>query len=302
MQNILCTGTSGFLGTILKEELLKTARNVTDITDWAKCCVDISKPFEIGNVKGNVNVVLHIAGKAHSIPKTPEEEKAFFNVNYEGTVNLCNAIEKLPNPPRALIFISTVSVYGLDSGDMIKESHPLNGTSPYAKSKIMAEEFLRDWGKENGITIGIVRLPLIAGPNPPGNLGAMINGIKTGRYLSIGKADAKKSVVWASDIVSVFERLAEIGGTYNLTDRYNPSFSELETEISKALNKSKPMKIPLGVAKIIAGAGDLLGSRAPINSDKLKKITSTLTFDDRKAVEALGWNPTYVLDKMKHTV
>ncbi|MBC7915293.1 MAG: hypothetical protein H7Y07_14350 [Pyrinomonadaceae bacterium] len=45
--------------------------------------------------------------------------------------------------------------------------------------------------------------------------------------------------------------------------------------------------------------GDILGKRAPINSVKLKKITSDLTFDDSKAREILGWNPTPVLKGFK---
>lgn len=49
--------------------------------------------------------------------------------------------------PKALIFISTVAVYGCEFGEQITEEHTLNGTTPYAKSKIMAEEYLTNWCK-----------------------------------------------------------------------------------------------------------------------------------------------------------
>ena len=45
--------------------------------------------------------------------------------------------------------------------------------------------------------------------------------------------------------------------------------------------------------------GDIAGKYAPLNSDKLNKITSTLTFDDSKARAAFGWNPTPVLEGFK---
>jgi len=43
----------------------------------------------------------------------------------------------------------------------------------------------------------------------------------------------------------------------------------------------------------------MLGRRSPINSDKLKKIVSNLTFDDSKARKLLGWNPALVLKGFK---
>ncbi|WP_409994862.1 NAD-dependent epimerase/dehydratase family protein [Chitinophaga pinensis] len=181
---------------------------------------------------------------------------------------------------------------------MINELHPLNGDSPYARSKIQAEHYLTEWCGQRDVQLLILRLPLIAGPEPPGNLGAMIRGISSGRYLSIGEAAARKSVVWAGDVAAVIPVAMKEGGVYNLTDGYHPSFRELETCIATALKKKPPSAIPMGMAKVIAGVGNLLGKRAPVNSDKLRKITSTLTFDDGKARRAFNWQPSRVIDKL----
>ena len=59
------------------------------------------------------------------------------------------------------------------------------------------------------------------------------------------------------------------------------------------------MHMPMWLARIIAKFGDLLGTKAPLNTNKLKKITSDLTFDDSKARETFGWNPTHVLEAFK---
>ena len=297
---ILLTGESGFLGSILKKELEKKGHAVQGLNSL-NGRIDISRPFDLDE-NLFADTIIHVAGKAHTIPRSKEEDARFYEVNLDGTKYLCNAIlQNLPKPS-AFIFISTVSVYGLDKGMDISESTLLNGNTPYAKSKIMAEEFLSLWAMEHGITLGVLRLPLIAGPNPPGNLGAMIRGIRSGKYLSIGDASGRKSIVWAADIADIIPVLTEKGGIYNLTDGYSPSFGELERVISQSLNKKMPKKIPLPVAKIIAMAGDVLGHRAPINSNKLTKITSSLTFDDSRAQALLGWKPSKVLEKLPEII
>jgi nucleoside-diphosphate-sugar epimerase len=144
-----------------------------------------------------------------------------------------------------------------------------------------------------------LRLPLVVGNNPPGNLGAMLNLIKNGYYFNIGGGRAKKSMVLAEDVAKSIISASSVGGIYNLTDGYHPSFEELSNHISIQLGKEKPMNMPLWFARIIAKFGDLLGSKSPLNTSKLKKITSDLTFNDIKARKAFGWNPTPVLDGFK---
>lgn len=196
-------------------------------------------------------------------------------------------------------FISTVAVYGCDYGENIAEGHPLNGDTPYAMSKRFAEEYLQEWCYEHNVILGIIRPSLIAGPNPPGNLGAMIHGIRSGKYLSITGSQARKSVLMVQDIAKLVPLLAEKGGIYNVCDSHHPTFRELETTICRQLDKKLPLSIPYWVAKCMALAGDCLGRKAPINSLKLDKITKSLTFSNEKAIRELGWTPTNVLENFK---
>lgn len=301
MDSILLSGKNGFFGNILACELELMRYDVSSLNRTEEPKIDIVERFSI-NWHKSFKIVVHAAGKAHSVPTNETEKQQFYDVNFEGTKNLCYALEKLDVMPKSFIFISTVAVYGVDKGYLINEEDALNGKTPYADSKILAEEWLQHWADEHRVTLGILRLPLIAGPNPPGNLGAMVNGIKSGKYLSIGQANAQKSMVWAEDIARIIPTIAEKGGTYNLTDGYHPTFGELEKGIAAALGKRKPTKVPYWMAKGLALTGDVIGNRFPINSDKLQKITSTLTFDDSKARRELGWNPTPVLDKIADMV
>lgn len=294
---LLFTGASGFLGRNIRPILQESFEIYTiGLIEEDTYCIDISG--SIPELNEEYDIVLHAAGKAHIIPKTKEEEQAFFDINYMGTVNLCKALE-VTGLPKSFIFISTVAVYGCEFGDNITEEHLLNGVTPYAKSKIMAEEFVQDWCDKNGVTLGIIRPSLIAGPNAPGNLGAMVNGIKTGRYLSIGDGKARKSVVMVEDIAKLVVLLSEKGGIYNVCDNGQPNFRELEKIICSQLGCKLPFNVPYWFAKCLAILGDYLGSKAPINTLKLKKITTSLTFSNAKAINELGWKPLAVLENFK---
>lgn len=297
MKSILFTGASGFLGHNILP-LLEMQYEVKTMGLSPSDSYNVNIASAVPNLTDKFDVVLHAAGKAHMVPKTPEDEKLFFDINYQGTVNVCKALET-SGVPKAFIFISTVAVYGLDFGENITEDHPLNGDTPYALSKIQAEEFLSDWCHRNGVTLGIIRPSLIAGPNPPGNLGDMIRGIKTGRYLSIAGGKARKSVLMVDDIDRLLIPLIEKGGIYNVCDDSQPTFRDLELLISNQLGKNPPLSIPYWMAKSMALAGDLLGSKAPINSHKLKKITESLTFSNEKAKRELNWQPLDVLSNFR---
>lgn len=297
MKKLLFTGASGFLGYNIRPILEKNYDvHTIGLTDDDDIKINMAK--EIPPINTHYEVVLHAAGKAHTVPKTEEEKQVFYDVNYQGTINLCKALENV-GVPKALIFISTVAVYGCEYGEFIDETHSLNGDSPYAKSKIMAEEYLTKWCSEHGVILGILRPSLLAGKNAPGNLGAMVNGIKKGFYMNIAGGKVVKSVLMAEDIARLLPLLEEKGGIYNVCDTRQPTFGELSVSVAEQLGKRKPLNIPYWMAWCMAKVGDLLGNNAPINSYKLEKMTKSLTFSNEKARKELGWEPLDVLDNFK---
>lgn len=297
MEKLLFTGGTGFLGKnvmpILTQKYEVTTCGITS-DDMIKA--NLAK--EVPALSDRYDVVLHACGKAHVVPKTEAEKKAFYDVNYQGTVNLCSALEKA-GVPKALVFISTVAVYGCEYGDLITEEHPLNGETPYAKSKIMAEEYLTEWCAKNGVVLSFLRPSLLAGKNAPGNLGAMVNGIKKGFYMNIAGGKVIKSILMAEDIARLIPLLEEKGGIYNVCDTRQPSFGEISMSVAKQLGKGKPLNIPYWMAWCMAKVGDFLGNKAPINSYKLEKMTKSLTFSNEKARKELAWEPLDVLENYK---
>lgn len=289
---ILLTGASGFLGTHIRE-VLKSDEIVTIGRHKADITMDITSDEKI---LPKVDLVIHSAGKAHFVPKTKEEGSVFFEVNYKGTINFLKNIESNNAVPGQFVFISSVSVYGLISGNNINESHPLLAIDPYGLSKIRAEEYITEWCERNNVICTILRLPLLIGKSPVGNLYSMINGIKKGFYFNVGDGSSRKSMVRAYDVANIIHAAARQGGIYNLTDGVHPSFSQLSEFMALKLGKRRPWSLPKSICKIIASVGDLMGDNFPINSNKLRKINATLTFDDSKARTGLNWNPVAILD------
>lgn len=291
---VLLTGGEGFLGKLLKKELSKY--NLTTLGKSVRNNIVTDITSEIPNLPF-FDVVIHGIGLAHKVPKTSEDEKKFFEVNVNGTKNLLNKLEL--SVPKYFLFISSVSVYGKSDGVLIDENSPLLATDAYGKSKIEAEALVTNWCNKNNVTCTIFRLPLIVGTNPPGNLGEMIDGIKKGYYFNISGGIAHKSMVLGDDIAKFIIAACKIGGIYNLTDACHPSFIELSKIISKQLGKKLPLNLPYWIAKLLALVGDYVWINAPINSNKLKKIISDLTFDDSKA-RNIGWKPNSVIEYLKN--
>jgi len=158
--NFFITGYNGFLGNIIGDVLSKNGQKTQDINVLSDKKLDITKPFKLAKPEGDF-VIIHSAGKAHSIPKTKEEKKLFYDINDCGTQNLCNALKPYLVSLKGFVFISTVSVYGVDNGRGINENFPLNAQSPYGVSKIKAEKYLTQWGIKNNVPVLILRLPLI---------------------------------------------------------------------------------------------------------------------------------------------
>jgi len=289
----LLTGSNGFLGGILHQELAK------------KCeVVGLSKTsgqykFNLGDQVPDFNqqfdIVVHAAGKAHSSKKNSKSISEFYKVNFQGTKNLLKGLEK-STLPKSFVFISTVAVYGINEGSSINENSPLLAQDAYGQSKILAERIVLDWCSKNNVICTIFRLPLVVGPNPPGNLGALVKGIRRGYYFNIAGRDARKSMVLSEDVAKIILHAANIGGVYNLTDGYHPTFLEISKHIAVQLGKPTPICLPLWLMRFVAKIGDLIGAGSLINTPKLNKIMSDLTFDDTKARVNIGWVSNSVLN------
>jgi nucleoside-diphosphate-sugar epimerase len=291
---MLLTGFNGFLGQVIYHFLsneygVSTLGRSSDATYQ----VDLQDAFEL---KESFDFVIHAAGKAHLVPRSEADIQAFRDVNVRGTQNLLNALET--KPPKRFVFISSVAVYGVSSGVLLNEQCPVLACDPYGQSKIQAEAVVMEWCVRHGVICTILRLPLIYGENPPGNLNAMWQGLRKGYYVNIAGGHARKSMVRAEDVARFILPASEVGGIYHLTDGFHPSFDALSHLMGQSLGRTWIPNIPLWLARGLAFIGDVIPA-FPLNSEKLLKITSDLTFDDSLARAKFGWNPQPVVEPVQ---
>jgi nucleoside-diphosphate-sugar epimerase len=295
----LLTGHNGFLGKYLAQGLAEAGYRVLGLGRTEgdiRCDLAIQQPDLSGK---SINLVVHAAGKAHSLPRNAEESDYFFRVNRDGTIRLLQALEQLKTFPAAFVLISSVAVYGFENGENLSEDVILKARSPYGVSKLQAEQMVQSWCEKRGIQFAILRLPLVVGDNAPGNLGALVRAIHRGRYVRIGSGSARRSMVLAEDVARIIPKAARIGGIYNLTDGVHPSMRELGDAIVWQTGRRPGLAVPYGFAQAIARLGDginfLIGRRFPFDSITLAKVTRSLTFSDQKARQQLGWRPRSVV-------
>jgi len=295
-EKVLITGAYGFLGSYIRRAFEADRQSVLSLgrSDLNDLVIDLSKE-EPELDQFPIRRVIHCAGLAHKVPKGKDGAQEFYDVNLEGTENLLISLIPIADRIKQFVFISSAAVYGKFIGYGIEEDVSLDGNSPYAKSKIFAEEQVRTWCDQYGVPGLILRLPVVAGTNAPQSIRDMIQGLEKGKYIRIGKGATRKSMVLAEDVASHLVQWEGKDGTYNLTDGHHPTYAEIEQYIADRLRLKLPKSIPDWQARIMSGIGDLIPG-FPLHSRIYQQVTSDMIFDDTKARQELGWKPRKVVE------
>jgi nucleoside-diphosphate-sugar epimerase len=287
---------------------LLTLPNDSSITNLDKeieiTTADLNSHDALNLLCMDCQVVFHVAGKAHSVPRTKEEEEEFNKVNVAGTMNLLEAAKK--NRVKRVVFYSTVGVYGREANFHGDELSPCQPGSVYAKSKYEAEK-LALGGRANGGPEGVVlRFPVVYGPCDRGNVAALIKSIHKRYFFYLEDGKAVRSMISARNAAEAAYRAAfepqAAGQVFCVTDGRDYKLGELVEAICQALGISwRQRRIPLSFAEVIGKLGDLvdkgLGIGLPVDSDKVRKLSRSLTFSCEKARRVLGYEPVETLEE-----
>ena len=290
MIKILLTESTGFLGGVILKKLHRSQVTTIGRGQNNDIKYDLANK-ELLTTKINCESIIHCAGLAHFYPNNEESAKEFYRVNYEGTIHLFKNVEL--SKLKSVVFISTIAVYGVEEGTKIQEDYPAEPNSPYGSSKFLTESYLRDLSREHGFDLCILRLPLIVGDNPPGNLGKMIDAMRRYRYASVNKGRAKRSVVFAEDVADLIARGNLGSGTYNLSDGCDVTFNLLEKRIKEKYGIIFYPKLSLRFATFLAWIGDKF-TFLPINSRIVRLMSMDFTVSSKKANQELNWRPKSV--------
>ncbi len=298
----LLTGASGYVGQHLYANRLAAGDALTTLgrTAVGHSFMSCDLTTETPDFQGQTfDYVIHSAGWAHSMARTPEEIAACEALNIGGTERLLAGLDTADRLPTSFVHISSILVYGRLTGEALSESTPLQAADPYGQSKIAAENRVLAWGQRTGVRTTILRLPLVVANNPQGNLRTMYRAIDRGFYVRFGTGAARRSMVLATDVARVLPMAMQTAGIFNLTDGQHPTVRQLEDAFARLIGRKRIPVLPMPLARLLALTGDtinpLLGGRFPLTSVTLAKLTQSLTFDDTKAQRELAWQPRPIL-------
>jgi nucleoside-diphosphate-sugar epimerase len=296
MKKIALTGSTGFVGS----NLINYLKN-----DQCIQLVKLSRNEENGYVTSFMNelkinsfdAVVHLAGKAHDLKKTSDEQ-SYFTANTDLTIELYNQF--LKSTISTFIYFSSVKAVADSVDDILEESHEPNPKTVYGISKLRAEQYIFSNQPSLGKRVFVLRPCMIHGPGNKGNLNLLYKIVSKGIPWPLGAFENKRSFCSIENVCFIIKELIERQdipqGIYNIADDEPLSTNELISLIAQTQNKSiKISKLPKSLIKIFAKIGDIFG--LSLNSERLHKLTETYVVRNNKIKSILG-KPLPVTSKL----
>jgi len=302
-RTVLVTGAGGFIGSHLAEELARRGARVralvryssTGDRGWltalpAECQPRVETVFAdvrdarqmLAAVEG-CSVVFHLAALI-SIPYSYEAPESYLDTNVRGTLNLLEACLRLGVV--RLVHTSTSEVYGSPETVPITEAHPLRAQSPYAASKIAADQLALSYHHSFGLPVCVLRPFNTYGPRQSARavLPAILSQILAGcEQLTLGALWPRRDLTYVTDTVSGFLKLAAaetaLGRTVQLGTGRDISIGEL-AELA--------MRVTGRTLRIVRAEE----RQRPAGSE-VKQLLS----DPSCARALIGWEPTVGLEE-----
>src|SRR5688572_23793768 len=185
---LLVTGATGFIGRGVCEEAARRGlpivaavrRPVGSALGLASRVVgDIGHDTDWSAALDGVSTVVHIAGAAHIPVRDAASEAAVWETNVEGTDRLARAAAA--SGVQRLVFLSTVKVHGeRTTGAPFREDDVCAPRDAYARSKLEAERRARHAAARSGMTVTVLRTPLVYGPGVRANFLGLLRLVDRG--------------------------------------------------------------------------------------------------------------------------
>ena len=227
MKKILITGANSYIGTSFEKYI-----NDNYPGDYVIDTVDmIDGTWRKGSFSG-YDCVFHVAGLAH-IKETAENSHLYFEINRDLAV--ATAEKAKADGVGQFVFLSSMSVYGMDEGVITKETKP-SPVSSYGKSKLEAEEALAELASED-FRIATLRPPMVYGKNCRGNFQLMTSLVKKSPiFPAINNRRSMISINNLCEFVHlVIDR--ELGGLYMPQNKEYVNTTDMARLIADALGK-----------------------------------------------------------------
>jgi UDP-glucose 4-epimerase len=302
-KSVLVTGADGFIGSHLTEALVAAGARVRAFclynSHGSLGWLDTVPPetraaldLRLGDIRDarfveeacrDVAVVFHLAALI-AIPYSYVAAESFVDTNVRGTLNVLEAARRAR--PERVVHTSTSEVYGTPASLPIRETHPLCAQSPYAATKVAADQLALSFHATYGVPVTVLRPFNTFGPRQSTRavLPTILLQLLTGRReVQLGRLDTRRDLTYVSDTVDGFLRAATTPGIEGAT---------LQLGTGRAVS----------IGELFDAACRALGVQAQAKTDarRLRPDASevlVLESDPSLARERLGWAPAVSLEE-----
>jgi nucleoside-diphosphate-sugar epimerase len=261
---------------------------------------DIRDPARARELVAGAGILVHAAA-ALPISGARDEIRS---VNVEGTATLLAAA--LEAGVRRVVFISTTAVYGVPETHPIDESAPLHGVGHYGRSKIEAEQVLREF-ERRGLAAVVIRPKTFIGPERLGVFEILFDWIRESRRIYVlGSGGNRYQLLAVEDLVDAIALAASkrsaAGETLNVgATEFGTVRSDLEALIAHAGSSSRVTPVPARPAEIALRALEL-ARLSPLAEWHYKTAHRDSYVEVVRAERVLGWKPRHSnADALKRT-
>ena len=286
MPAVLVTGAGGFVGNHLAHYITRKGCNarlcVLHRYSYDKLILGADYfPADLDNYSVNytnllnkIDVVIHLAGKAHSKKYTKDE---IYRSNYESTARLFDAC--IVAGVKRFIYLSSAKIYEKNIG---------TGQDYYTDSKLQAEEYLNTAGAEHDIEVVILRSPLVYGPGVKANFLKLMQMIRLGLPLPFKAIVNRRSFVYVENLCDL---LYACICRDKMNDRVILCVKDWDVSTPELIRMlARHLGVP---ARLFPCPGWLLNTGFWLLGQKenLARLTGSLVVDDSYTRKLLEWTP-----------
>lgn len=270
-KKVIVTGADGFIGSHLVEDLVSKGYKVRafclynsvgsygwlenidqNIRDEIEIVLgDIRDPLCVKEALKNNDIVFHLAALI-SIPYSYVAPKSYIETNILGTLNILQAAKEL-NISR-VIHTSTSETYGTAQFVPINEEHPINAQSPYAASKVGADQLALSYWRSFNLPISIIRPFNTYGPRQSNRavIPSIISQIHKEKVVKLGSLTPTRDFSFIKDTTNAFIEVSKsnktIGRVINSASNFEISIGKTAEIIANCMNKE--LKIELDQKRV----------------------------------------------------
>jgi NAD dependent epimerase/dehydratase len=301
-RRVLVTGAGGFIGSHLAEALASSDASVRAFVrytsrgdyGWLDSVDpevleeievfrgDLANPEAAAGAVAGCEVVFHL-GALIPIPYSYLHPREFVSANVEGTLNVLEAARSAEVP--RIVHTSSSEVYGTAQMVPIHEDHPLRPQSPYAATKVAADQIALSYQRSFGLPVVVGRPFNTFGPRQSARavIPTIVSQALARDVIELGATTTTRDFLYVGDTARGLMACGTADGvegeTINLGTGSEVSIAELATRILRLLDRDVPVEL------------DEARLRPP------ESEVERLVADPTKAKRLLGWEPEVTLDE-----